>query len=71
MAKETYIYGKRDLYIWQKRPMYDLGSKGGESTTFLSIRLKRDLYIWQKRPMYMAKETYVYGKRDLIRLFVY
>jgi len=22
MAKETYLYGKRDLLIWQKRPTY-------------------------------------------------
>ena len=22
MAKETYAYGKRDLFIWQKRPMH-------------------------------------------------
>ena len=22
MAKETYVYGKRDLCIWQKRPTY-------------------------------------------------
>ena len=21
MAKETYVYGKRDLLIWQKRPI--------------------------------------------------
>jgi len=27
---------------------------------------KRDLFIWQKRPIYMAKETYLYGKRDLL-----
>ena len=34
MAKETYLYGKIDLFIWQKRPIY-----------------------MAKRPIYMAKET--------------
>jgi len=31
-----------------------------------TIHAKRDLLIYQKGPQYMAKETYVYAKRDLI-----
>ena len=46
MAEETCIYGKRGLYIWQKRPTY----------------MARDLYIWQKRPICAAKETYRMAK---------
>ena len=42
MAKETHLYGKRDLFIWQKRPIYM------EKETYLYG--KRDLFIWQKRP---------------------
>ena len=57
MAKETYSYGKRDLFIWQKRPIY----MAKETYSYD----KRDLFIWQKRPIHMAKETYSYDKRDL------
>jgi hypothetical protein len=42
MAKETYLYGKRDLLIWQKRPTYMA------KETYLYG--KSDLLIWQKRP---------------------
>jgi len=57
MAKEAYSYGKRGLFIWQKRPVhmaleaYSYGKSG--------------LFIWQKRPIHMAKEAYSYGKRGL------
>ena len=57
LEPETYVYDKRDLCIWQKRPMYMA------KETY--VYGKRDLCIWQKRPMYMAKEAYVYGKRGL------
>ena len=57
MAKETYLYGKRDLPARQKRPTYIA------QETYLYG--KRDLLIWQKRPTYIAKETYPHGKRDL------
>ena len=58
MAKETYLYGKRDLApkstrdlsIRQKRPIYMA------KETYLYD--KRDLSIRQKRPIYTAKETY-------------
>ena len=46
MEKETYVNGKRDLLIWQKRPMYMA------KETY--VYGKTDLRIWQKRPMYMA-----------------
>jgi hypothetical protein len=52
MAKETYSYGKRDLFIWQKRPMYMA------KETY--VYGKRDLFIWQKRPIYMEKEAYAH-----------
>jgi len=55
MAKETCIYGKRDMYTWQKRRVYM-----AKETCIYS---KRDVYIWQKRHVYMAKETFIYGKR--------
>jgi hypothetical protein len=61
MANETYIYGKRALATWQKRPIYmakETQSHGKETY----IYGKRDLYIWQKRPIYMAKETQSHGK---------
>ena len=29
-----------------------------------SVAQVKGLFIWKKRPIYMAKETYVYGKRD-------
>jgi len=60
MAKETYSYGKRrqtgealigakrDLCIWQKRPMH----MAKETYSYG----KRDLHIWQKRPIHMAKK---------------
>jgi len=52
LSKEkTYLYGKRDLLICQKRPTY-LAKE-----TYLYG--KRDLLIWQKRPTYLAKETYL------------
>jgi len=36
MAKETYSYGKRDLFIWQKRPIHmakEAYSYGKKSTS--------------------------------------
>ena len=43
IVKETYSYEKRDLFIWQKRPIHmkkETYSYG-----------KRGLFIWQKRPI--------------------
>jgi len=66
---------KRDLFIWQKRPIYmaketHLHGKRDLFTwhcvkTHNGRRHKRDLFIRQKGPIYMAKETYSHGKRDL------
>ena len=50
VSKETYSYGKRDLFIWQKRPIH----MAKETYSYG----KRDLFIWQKRPNPTAKETY-------------
>ncbi len=47
MAKETYSYGKRDLFIWQQRPIH----MAKETYSYG----KRDLFIWQKRPIHMEK----------------
>jgi hypothetical protein len=53
VSKETYIYGKRDLYLWQKRPIpmakESYGKTDLQTLTYLSV--KRDLFIWQKRPI--------------------
>ena len=66
--KETYssgkrgllalAYGKRDLFIRQKRPIHMAKKTYSYG--------KRDLFIWQKRPTHMSKETYSYVKSDLI-----
>ena len=54
MAKETYSYGKRVLFIWQKRPIHMakemLKSMCVAKETYLYG--KRDLFIWQKRPIH-------------------
>ena len=63
MAKETYLYGKRGLFVWQKRPICMAISYPDRAQ--VCLRVKRDLFVWQKRPICMAKETYSYGKRDL------
>jgi hypothetical protein len=58
MANETYIYGKRALATWQKRPIYmakETQSHGKETY----IYGKRDLYIYGKRDP-------VTWKRDLL-----
>ena len=46
---------KRDLCIWQKRPMH----MAKETYSYG----KRDLSIWQKRPIHMAKE--IWQKRPI------
>ena len=79
MAKETYLYGKRDLL----RLAYLTGGERFRGGCALHLRFgqcqkrpihmaketyllgKRDLFTWQKRPIYMAKEAYLYGKRGL------
>jgi hypothetical protein len=48
MSKETYVYGKRDLFTCQKRPIE-------ESSIPEECVIMRKC---QKRPMYMAKEAY-------------
>jgi recombinational DNA repair protein RecT len=79
MAKEAYSYGKRGLFIWQKRPVhmakeaYSYGKRGLFLWQKRPIPMakeaysygKRGLFIWQKRPVHMAKEAYSYGKRGL------
>jgi hypothetical protein len=51
-----YSYGKRDLFIWQKRPIHM--TKRGLFT------LASD-YVLHQVTIHMAKETYLNGKKDL------
>ena len=60
--KVAYLYGKRDLFTWQKRPFYMAKDAFLHGKRDL-LHGKRDLFTWQKRPIYMAKETYLHGKR--------
>ena len=53
MSKETYSYGKRDLFIWKKRHIAQL------------VPECSGMRKCQKRPIHMAKEAYSYGKRGL------
>ena len=53
-AKETYLCGKRDLFMRQKRHIY------AAKETYLCG--KRNLFMRQKKPIYAAKET---CRRDL------
>ena len=47
MAKEAYLYGKRGLFIWQKRPIH--AAKGA--------------YSYGKRGLFIKKETGAPGAR--------
>jgi len=60
MAKEVGLYGKRGLFIWQKRSVY--------MAQEACLHGKRGRFIWQKRPVYMAKEVGLHGKRGLFAL---
>ena len=65
---EVCVSVKRDLFLWQKRPM-DMAKE----TYFYG---KRDLFIWPKRPTQMSipevrvcvsvKRGLPYGERDLL-----
>ena len=46
MAKDTYAYGKRHLFIWQKTPIH----MAKETYSYG----KRHLFIWQKRPDHIS-----------------
>ena len=52
VSKKTYLYGKRDLFIWQKRSIHI-------SMPEVCVRVKRGL-------LYTSKETYYINKRDLL-----
>ena len=66
VPKMTYLHGKSDLLIRQKRP-----SNIGLPEVCVSV--KRALFAWQKRPIIHAKETYTHTgvcssvKRDLLQ----
>ena len=74
MAKEAYVYGQRDLRMWQERPTYmaketyptHMAKEACVWGKEAYVYGKRGLRIWQERPTCMAKEAYVYGKRGLI-----
>jgi len=57
VGKETYIRGKRDLYISAANV------NKSESETYLYM--KRDLLMWGKRFIYVGKEACVCGIRGL------
>ena len=40
MAKETYVYGKRDLHIWQKRPAESVLEAGENIVAGGALRLQ-------------------------------
>ena len=77
--EETYVYMKRDLCLYEKRPTYfvwripqlrcesvdrqEKGSRRDESVYKNSAYVKRDLCLYEKRPMSIWKEIYVYVKR--------
>ena len=48
MAKEPYLYGKRGLFIWQKRPVHKAKEAYSYGKRGLSYG-KRGLFIRQKR----------------------
>jgi hypothetical protein len=73
MAKEAYSYGKRGLFIWQRRRMDTRARPAATRNTFVRTPMakeaysydKRGLHLWQKRPIHMTKEAYSYDKRGL------
>ena len=62
MAKEAYLYGKRGLFIWQKRP---IPISVPRPIRVLVMLCRSGEVVWQKRPICMAKEAYLYSKRGL------
>jgi len=64
MAKETCLYGKSDVYVWQNR----FTSVAKETHMYGQkncIYGHRDLCVWQNRSICVAKEIYMYSKRDM------
>ena len=68
-----YLYGKRDLIVWQKRPIYVAKETYlcGKRDLLLMVHVRLFsgvdiIHMWQKRPIYVAKETYLCGKRLLM-----
>jgi hypothetical protein len=47
LAKETYLYGKRDLFIWQKRPTY----------------MAKETYLYGKRDLCPGKRNLLMTNR--------
>ena len=70
MAKETCVYGKRELYLPQKRPAYTAKETYcmAKETYYIRDLLngKRDLHMQQKRRTYVAKETGEAACRGLV-----
>jgi len=72
-AKETYSCDKRDLFMWQKRPMNTLTHQKYAVCASVKRGLQsaqRDPFIWQKRPMntltYLRYAACVRVKRGLL-----
>jgi len=71
VEKETYLCGKRDLFMWQKRPIH----VSKEIYSFMAAMPvhvaketyscgKRDLFMWQKRAIKVSTETYSFMAND-------
>ena len=58
MTNETYSYGKKGLFIWQKRPMHTLTYP--ESHRFNWLCLYVCMYMYVYIYTHMAKEAYTY-----------
>ena len=58
VSKETYVYGKRGRFIWQKRPMYMA------EETYVSG--KRDLCIRQKRPIGISISVQIHAAASVL-----
>jgi hypothetical protein len=61
MVKETYSYGKRDLFIWQKRPIHMKQQTYSNWRTWGMRKCQKRPIIRQKRPIIRIKETYYTG----------
>jgi hypothetical protein len=70
MAKEAYAYGKRGLFIWQKRPMHTAKEAYSYGKRGLFIRQKRPIKILALQitalcPIVHLRKVCVSVKRDL------
>jgi len=67
MAKKTYSYGKRDLFIerWYGFEIAATCMHLSDIPCGIRIHMANETYSSGKRDLFMAKQTYSYGKIDL------